>query len=182
MDRFQNGCSRSVLRGPISIPNYHRHFLNNFANSCAPLVANFQNFLKHPLTFAFDTDKNNNKQRGWNMYCWTGHPVTRRTHTRRRGIGVLKAFFSLGGVNNFFLPKLNPVLPKNILSGGAKFSNFVFPSWCTILLCHTVLPVLTLGYNCWMMTQKEAIMEKIGKYMAETKKMAENWQTRQKNW
>ena len=42
------------------------------------------------------------------------------------GIGVPGAF--LGGANNFFLPKLNPVLPKNILSGGAKFSNSVLPS------------------------------------------------------
>ena len=28
--------------------NYLRHFFNNFANSCAHLVANFLNFSKHP--------------------------------------------------------------------------------------------------------------------------------------
>ena len=41
-------------------------------------------------------------------------------------IGVPGSFFR--GASNFFLPKLNPVLPKNILSGGAKFSNSVLPS------------------------------------------------------
>ena len=42
-------------------------------------------------------------------------------------IGFLGSFF-LGGANKFFLPKLNPILPKNILSGGAKFYNSVLPS------------------------------------------------------
>ena len=34
--------------------NYLRHFLNNFANSCAHLFANFQNFSKHPQHLLFD--------------------------------------------------------------------------------------------------------------------------------
>ena len=33
---------------------YLRHFFNNFANSCAHLVANFLNFSKHPQHLSFD--------------------------------------------------------------------------------------------------------------------------------
>ena len=34
--------------------NYLRHFFNNFANSCAHLVANFLSFSKHPQHLRFD--------------------------------------------------------------------------------------------------------------------------------
>ena len=55
----------------------------------------------------------------------------------------------------------------NFLS--AKPPNSVLPSLCTILLCHTVLPVSTLGKNCWMMTQKQAKMKEKSANMAENK-------------
>ena len=41
-------------------------------------------------------------------------------------IGVPGSFFR--GGSNFFLPKLNPVLPKKYPHRGAKFSNSVLPS------------------------------------------------------
>ena len=54
-------------------------------------------------------------------------------------IGVPGPFF--GGANNFFLPKLNPVLPKNILSGGSNspilFCQADAPFFCVTLFCRS---------------------------------------------
>ena len=47
----QNGSisADGIFRVANFVFNYLRHFFNNFANSCAHLVANFLNFSKHPL-------------------------------------------------------------------------------------------------------------------------------------
>ena len=101
---------------------------------------------------------------------------------RFMSIGVLGAFFR-GGPTISFCQNSILFCQKNILSGGPKFSNSVLPSWCIILLCHTALPVLTLGKNCWMMTQKQAKWKKNRQiYGRNQTKMAENIQTWQKTW
>ena len=52
--------------------DYLSHFFNNFANSCAHLVANFLNFSKHPLTliiwwFWRELWTKNQKNRCWKI-------------------------------------------------------------------------------------------------------------------
>ena len=76
---------------------------------------------------------------GWRSDRWAGGGVVRRGKLRRRIVNYrlrgnafltpdlgTQAFLGhfLGGANNFFLPKVNPVLPKNILSGGGQILQF----------------------------------------------------------
>ena len=58
-------------------------------------------------------------------------------------IGVPGPFFR--GVQQFLSAKPQSCSAKKISSQGAKFSNSVLPSWCAMLLCHTVLPSHKIG-------------------------------------
>ena len=73
-------------------------------------------------------------------------------------IGIPGSFFR-GGPTICFCQNSILFCQKKSSQGGAKFSNSVLPSRFTILLSHTVLPVLTFGKKCWMMTKKQAKME-----------------------
>ena len=81
------------------------------------------------------------------------------SYSHRRSLGIFEA----GGATISFCQNLILFCQKNnILSWEGKFSNSVLPSWCTMLLCHTDLPVLTLGKNCWTMARKLTKMEENG--------------------
>ena len=60
-------------------------------------------------------------------------------------IGVPGSFFR--GGQQFLSAKTQSCSAKKYPLRGAKFYNSVLPSWCTILFCHSVLPVLTLSKN-----------------------------------
>ena len=81
---------------------------------------------------------------GW---CSKVHSVQQLAQFSHRSAKAFLGHF-LGGPTISFCQNLILFCQKDILSGGAKFSNSVLPSWCSMLLCHTVLPVLKLGKNC----------------------------------
>ena len=75
-------------------------------------VANFQNFLKHPLTFAFDTDKNSNKQSGWNILLdWT--PCNKKnTYKEERKRGVFQITHALS-IHSYGLMDISATIQAN---------------------------------------------------------------------
>ena len=88
----------------------------------------------------------------------------------------------LGGANNFFLPKLNPVLPKKYSLRGAKFIQFCSAKLINRSFVSNCPASLNIGQkllNDDLKTGKNG--RKIGKYDRNQTKMGENRQTWQKN-
>ena len=71
-------------------------------------VANFQNYFKHPQTFAFDTDINSYKQSGWNILLdWT--PCNKKNTYKEERFQITHAL----SIHSYGLMDINATIQAN---------------------------------------------------------------------